>query len=177
MKKKKENLDEEILDSEEREEELEEEVKEEAEEKESEDELSEEEKLRDSYLRLQADFANFKRRAENEKLDIYKYASEKLIVKLLTVVDNLDRALAEVKEEDSFTEGVSLVRQQLLETLEGEGLEEIESDGQKFDANLHHAVLMEESEEVESECIIETFQKGYKLNDKVIRPAMVKVSK
>lgn len=134
------------------------------------------EKLKESYVRLQADFANYKRRSENEKKDIYKYSSEKLTTKLLTVLDNLDRALMLVEEDDTFTEGVKLVRQQLVEILTSEGLEEIESDGAKFDANLHHAVFMEASDEVESDHIIETFQKGYKLNNKVIRPAMVKVS-
>ena len=132
--------------------------------------------MKDSYIRLQADFENFRRRTEREKSDIYKFSSEKLVGKLLSVLDNLDRALAESKEDDSFAQGVSLVRKEFLEILQDEGLEEIESDGAVFDANLHHAVFMEKSDEVESGSIIETFQKGYKLNGKVIRPAMVKVS-
>lgn len=134
------------------------------------------ERIRDSYLRLQADFTNYRNRQEKEKQDIYKYASEKLVTKLLTVVDNLDRALNEVKEKDAFTEGIELVREDLLNILKQEGLEEIQSDGELFDANKHHAVFMEESDSVESGHIIETFQKGYTLNEKVIRPAMVKVS-
>lgn len=144
------------------------------------EEISEEsqelEKIKDSYLRLQADFTNYRNRQEKEKQDIHKYASEKLITKLLTVVDNLDRALNEEKEKDAFTEGIELVREDLLNILKQEGLEEIESDGVLFDANKHHAVFMEESDKVESGHIIETFQKGYTLNGKVIRPSMVKVS-
>jgi len=137
-------------------------------------------RLKDSLLRLQADFTNYKRRVENEKADIYKYAAESVITKLLPVLDNFDRAFKEVQEEDkedAFTKGVELIRQDLDKILVQEGLEVIEADNQKFDANLHHAVFMEESKDVESEHIIETFQKGYKLKDKVIRPAMVKVAK
>lgn len=173
-KKKKENLEEEIQKKKETENLENEEVKEEI--KEQDEVISELDKVKDSYIRLQADFENFRRRTEREKSDIYKFASEKLIGKLLSVLDNLDRALAEAKEDDSFTQGVSLVRKEFLEILQAEGLEEIESDGAVFDANLHHAVFMEKSDQVESGSIIETFQKGYKLNDKVIRPSMVKVS-
>lgn len=144
---------------------------------ESNQENKEYEKIKDSYLRLQADFANYKRRQEKEKQDIYKFASEKLITKLLSVLDNFERALVGVEKEDKFVEGIKLVQKELEDILKSEGIEEIESDGKLFDANLHHAVFMEESDEVESEHIIETFQKGYKLKGKVIRPSMVKVSK
>ena len=144
------------------------------------EEISEEnqevEKIKDSYLRLQADFTNYRNRQEKEKQDIYKYASEKLVTKLLTVVDNLDRALNEEMDKDAFAEGIELVREDLLNILKQEGVEEIQSDGEVFDANKHHAVFMEESDSVESGRIIETFQKGYTLNGKVIRPSMVKVS-
>lgn len=135
------------------------------------------EKLKDSFARLQADFTNYKRRQEKEKQDIYKYASEGLVVKLLSVMDNFDRALKDADEEDTLTKGIIMIRSELENILTQEGVEEIVSDNEKFDANLHHAVFMEENDEVESEYIIETFQKGYKLKDKVIRPAMVKVSK
>ena len=147
---------------------------------ENEESVDENAKLKDSLLRLQADFSNYKRRVEKEKADIHKYAAESIITKLLPVLDNFDRAFKEVQEEDkedAFTKGIELIRQDLDKILVQEGLEVIESDNQKFDANLHHAVFMEENDEVESEHIIETFQKGYKLKDKVIRPAMVKVSK
>lgn len=158
----------------------EEEIKEESSSNENEESVDENAKLKDSLLRLQADFSNYKRRVEKEKADIHKYAAEAIITKLLPVLDNFDRAFKEVQEEDkddAFTKGIELIRQDLDKILVQEGLEVIESDNQKFDANLHHAVFMEENDEVESEHIIETFQKGYKLKDKVIRPAMVKVSR
>lgn len=135
------------------------------------------EKLKNSFQRLQADFTNYKRRQENEKADIYKFSTEKLVLKVLPVLDNLERAINDIKEENTFTDGVKLIKNDLEKVLKDEGLEEIDSTNQKFDANLHHAVFMEDSDEVESEYIIETFQKGYKLNEKVIRPAMVKVAK
>lgn len=135
------------------------------------------EKLKDSFARLQADFTNYKRRQEKEKQDIYKYASETLVVKLLSVMDNFERALKDANEDDTFTKGIVMIKEELSNILTQEGVEEILSDNEKFDANLHHAVFMEDNDEVESEHIIETFQKGYKLKDKVIRPAMVKVSK
>lgn len=141
------------------------------------DDNSEIQKLKDSYLRLQADFANYKRRNEKEKQDIYKYASEKLITKLLSVEDNLERALGQGQDDDPVVQGIMLVQKELMDILKSEGLTEIKSDGQPFDANVHHAVFMEESEEYDTEHVIETFQKGYKLNEKVIRPAMVKVAK
>lgn len=134
-------------------------------------------RLKETIARLQADFINYKNRSEKEKSIIYSYASEGIITKLLTVVDNFERALNTVTQEDSFTEGMRLIQEDLLKTLKSEGLEEVKSDGEKFDPTLHHAVFMEDSEDVESEHIIETFQKGYKLKDKVIRPAMVKVAK
>ncbi|NLW53022.1 MAG: nucleotide exchange factor GrpE [Tissierellia bacterium] len=134
-------------------------------------------KLRDTIARLQADFQNYRNRTEKEKSAIYKTANESLILKLLPVMDNLERAIASEKEHDAFYEGVKLIHQDMMKVLENEGLTKIESDGELFDPNLHHAVFMEESDSVESEHIIETFQVGYKLKDKIIRPAMVKVAK
>lgn len=128
------------------------------------------------YQRLLADFENYKKREEASKADFKKFAQSSLIEKLLPVIDNLDRALAKADEDDAFVEGVIMTRKELMKILENEGLEEIESDGCEFDHNVHQAVLAEENDEVEENHIIETFQKGYILNDKVIRPSMVKVS-
>ena len=153
-------------------EEIEEEIKEEPK-ADSENEAS----LKESLARLQADFINYKNRTEKEKSNIHKYANEGLILKLLSVVDNMDRALANADEEDSFVAGIVLIRDEFLQVLENEGLKEIESDGAKFDPNFHHAVFIEENDEVESKNVIETFQKGYMIDEKVIRPAMVKVAK
>ena len=143
------------------------------------------EKYKDQLQRLQAEFSNYKKRTNKEKEDTIKYASESLITKLLPVLDNMDRAsnnMEELKEEDNeqikaFIEGFELIKNDFVNILKDEGLSSIESDGKEFDLNYHHAVLMEESEGVESNHVIETFQKGYILNGKVIRPAMVKVSK
>ena len=124
-----------------------------------------------------ADFANYKQREEASKADFKKYACSNLVEKLLPVLDNFDRAIASASEDDPLIKGVVMTRDEMLKILENEGLEEIPSDGEVFDYNVHQAVLSEESDTVESDHIIETFQKGYKLNDRVIRPAMVKVAK
>lgn len=134
-------------------------------------------KLKDTIARLQADFQNYRNRTEKEKSAIYKTANESLILKLLPITDNLERAINSEKEHDAFYEGIKLIHDDMMKVLENEGLTKIESDGELFDPNLHHAVFMEESDRVESEHIIETFQIGYKLKDKIIRPAMVKVAK
>ena len=131
----------------------------------------------EKYQRLMADFANYKQREEKSKADFKKFASSSLIEKLLPVLDNFDRALKDKDMEDPFVKGVIMIRDEFLKTLKSEGLEEIESDGCVFDHNLHHAVMTEASDTVKEDHIIETFQKGYTLHGKVLRPAMVKVSK
>ena len=131
----------------------------------------------EKYQRLMADFANYKQREEKSKADFKKFASSSLIEKLLPVLDNFDRALKDKDMEDPFVKGVIMIRDEFLKTLKSEGLEEIESDGCIFDHNLHHAVMTEASDTVKEDHIIETFQKGYTLHGKVLRPAMVKVSK
>ena len=129
--------------------------------------------------RLQADFINYKKRVEKEKSEIYLYANEKIALDLLSIVDNLERAMEasdnKVADEGLY-QGIQLVMKQLKETLIKHDIEEIEALNQPFDMNFHHAVMQEESE-VESNTVIEVFQKGYKINTKVLRPAMVKVSK
>ncbi|MBW4827324.1 MAG: nucleotide exchange factor GrpE [Clostridiaceae bacterium] len=147
-------------------------------EKELENKAKEIEDLNEMYLRLQADFVNYKKRVEKEKESIYSYASEEIINSLLPIVDNFERALSSsTNKEDSFYEGMDMIYKQLLEVLEKNGLEEIEALHCEFDPNYHHAVFQEESEEHEEGIVLEVFQKGYKLNDKVIRPSMVKVAK
>ena len=132
---------------------------------------------RERLLRLQADFANFKKRTEKDRQDTIKFANEKLILKLVDVVDNFHRALeTEREEKDSFYEGMELIFAQLTVVLKEEGLEEIDPKGQAFDPNFHDAVLSEESETVPSGHVIETMRKGYTLKGRLIRPAMVKVA-
>lgn len=133
------------------------------------------EELTNLVQRTQADFMNYKRRTEEEKQTISLFANERLLIELIDVIDNFDRALAQDNtENNTFLEGVSLIRKQIYNILEKNEVTEIDTSI-KFDPNLHYAVMMEESDE--SETILEVFQKGYMLKNKVIRPAMVKVSK
>ncbi|NEW05171.1 nucleotide exchange factor GrpE [Paenibacillus sp. SYP-B3998] len=130
-------------------------------------------------LRVQADFDNFRRRARAEKEDFAKYASLKLIEQLLPVVDNFDRALTsskETKDFDGLVKGLDMTFRQLDQLLGQEGLKPIESIGQPFNPEFHQAVMQVESDEHEEGIVVEELQKGYILKDKVIRPAMVKVS-
>ena len=136
----------------------------------------EDEALNVKYLRLMADFQNFKRRTEKEKSDIYAFANEKIVSELLNVIDNFERALALGQEGDSFVEGMSLIFKQLQGVLEKAGVKEIEALGQEFDPNFHNAVMMEDTDEYESGKVSEVLQKGYTLNNRVIRPSMVKVA-
>lgn len=137
---------------------------------------AEEEALNTKYLRLMADFQNYKRRTEKEKNDIYAFANEKIVSELLNVIDNFERALDAGDSGDSFVEGMNLIFKQLQGVLEKAGVVEIEALGQDFDPNFHHAVLTEDSAEYESGKVTAVLQKGYLLNNKVIRPSMVKVA-
>ncbi len=129
-------------------------------------------------IRLQADFMNFRKRAEKEKKDTINYASEEFICTLLPIVDNFEVAMnVEGKMEDSFYKGIQLIYKQFEDVLQSHGVRAIEAVGKEFDPNIHHAVFMEESEDYESGKVIEVLQTGYILKDKVIRPAMVKVAK
>ncbi|EEU12560.1 co-chaperone GrpE [Anaerococcus vaginalis ATCC 51170] len=141
------------------------------------DSSEDENEFKEKYQRLLADFTNFKKREEKARADFKKFASSNLIEELLPVLDNFDRALKDQDSEDSFVKGIMMTRDSLWKVLEKEGLEEIESDGVEFDPNFHHAFQTEENEDFKSNYIIETYQKGYKLNDRVIRPSMVKVAK
>ncbi|MCT4621188.1 MAG: nucleotide exchange factor GrpE [Marinisporobacter sp.] len=140
----------------------------------------EKEELNSQYLRMTADFQNYRKRVEKEKSDIYQFANEKLILDLLPIVDNFERAVKSYKDEgkdESFTQGVEMILQQFLDVIKKNGVEEIEALEKEFDPNFHHAVMQEESDEYESNTVIDVFQKGYVLNGKTIRPSMVKVVK
>jgi molecular chaperone GrpE len=127
------------------------------------------------YLRLMADFQNYKKRVEKEKRDLYSYANEKLMNELLAVVDNFERALDHDADE-GFKEGIEMIFKQLQDVLEKSGLAEIPALGEEFDPNVHSAVMTEETEEYESGKVSGVMHKGYTLNGKVIRPSMVKVA-
>ncbi len=133
----------------------------------------------DKYVRLMAEFQNYKKRVSKEKSDIRQYATEKLITELLPVLDNFERALASKAEDDpaGYAKGMELIFTQMKTAFEKSGLAEVEAQGQDFDPMKHNAVLTEECEELESGKVSKVLQKGYLLNDKVIRPAMVAVTK
>jgi molecular chaperone GrpE len=136
---------------------------------------------RDRILRLQADFENTRKRLEKEKLDYLKFANEGLIAELLIVLDDLERAvdLAETKHQDlsAFLKGVEMILAHLYEMLKDYGVKPIEAQGKLFDPNLHEALMQAEDNEKPEHTVIEEMQKGYFLNDRVIRTAKVKVSK
>lgn len=136
----------------------------------------EDEALNTKYLRLMADFQNYKRRTEKDKGDIYAYANEKIVSQLLEVVDNFERALEHECSDESYVEGMKLIFKQLTGVLEKAGLEEINALGEDFDPNFHNAVMTEDNDDYDSGKVTEVMQKGYKLNSKVIRPSMVKVN-
>ncbi|HLS35458.1 MAG TPA: nucleotide exchange factor GrpE [Bacillota bacterium] len=133
----------------------------------------------DRMLRIQAEYDNYKRRTQKERINERKYQAQDLANELLPVLDNFERALqVEITEENKgIFEGIQMVYKQLLEALASQGIEPIEVEGKQFDPNLHHAVMQTEDENYESNEIVEEMQKGYMLKDRVLRPSMVKVNK
>jgi grpE len=133
----------------------------------------------DKYLRLYAEFENFKRRKNQEIETNNIYKSQKVITEILPSLDNLERALqvdSDNEEVKALRKGVEMVYEGILNALKSEGVEVVETENVQFDPNIHHAVMQGEESDKESGVILDTFQKGYKLKDRVIRPAMVKVN-
>lgn len=133
--------------------------------------------MSEKYLRLLAEFQNYKKRTVKEKEDACAYGTEKLMVELLKVLDNFERALETTCADENYAKGMELIFRQLQDTLQKAGLEEIEALGKEFDPNFHNAVTTEENPDYESGQVSGVLQKGYTLNKKVIRPSMVKVNK
>jgi molecular chaperone GrpE len=135
----------------------------------------------DRILRLQADFENTRKRLEKEKQDFAKFANEEIILELLTILDDLERAvdLAESKHQDlpAFLKGVEMILAHLYEVLKEYGVRPIEAKGKPFDPHYHEALMQAEDKEAAENTVVEELQKGYLLNDRVIRTAKVKVSK
>ena len=132
-----------------------------------------------NYLRAMADFTNFKRRRQEEFESHVQFANQELILKLLPIMDNFERALQAAQEKHSFdalAEGVSLTLRQLQESLEKEGVKPIEAVGREFDPMMHEAVMRVESDEHPDNTVVEEVEKGYTQNSRVIRPARVKVA-
>lgn len=138
--------------------------------------------LNDKHLRLAAEFDNYKRRTLKERQDLLNYATENLIKELLATVDNLERALGYVQGEEEgsdreeLSEGVELTYRSLLQALEKSGVKPVEAEGQKFDPKLHEALRQVPSDEHEPGVILEVYQKGYLLKDRLLRPALVSVA-
>ncbi|MBO9607782.1 MAG: nucleotide exchange factor GrpE [Paenibacillaceae bacterium] len=131
------------------------------------------------FLRAQADFDNFRRRSRLEKEEFAKYASAKLIEQLLPIFDNFERALQsskEAKDFDSLVKGIEMTFRQMEQVMAQEGLSVMQAVGQPFNPEHHQAIMQVESDEHEEGIIVEEIQKGYMLKEKVLRPAMVKVS-
>ncbi|RAV26059.1 nucleotide exchange factor GrpE [Staphylococcus warneri] len=133
----------------------------------------------EKYLRLYAELENYKRRIQNENKINKTYQAQGVLTDILPTIDNIERALQIEGDNDSFKslqKGVQMVHESLLRALKDNGLEEIESEGQSFDPNVHQAVVQDDNPEYESGVITQELQKGYKLKDRVLRPSMVKVN-
>ncbi len=130
----------------------------------------------DKWLRVTAEYQNYRTRTIKEKEEIYQNANAKFIEGLLEVIDNFERAMQTRPENDKFADGIELIYKQFLAVLEKNHVKEIPAKGEKFDPVVHMAVQMMPVEGMESDMVAEVVKKGYTLNDKVIRPAMVVVS-
>lgn len=137
------------------------------------------EELTDRVRRQMAEFDNFRKRTEKEKTQMFETGAKSIVEKILPVVDNFERGLAAVTEEEKgtpFVEGMEKIYKQMMTVLEEAGVKPIEAVGQEFDPNLHNAVMHVEDEEFGENIIAEEFQKGYKYKDTVLRHSMVKVA-
>ena len=140
----------------------------------------EHDQLWDKYLRLQADFDNYKKRSFKEKGEFIKFANEGLIIELLSILDNFERGIKSVEQKHDFDllhQGVDMISKQLHVLLESKGLKRIKAVDEKFDPHLHEPLDIIEDENVDREMVVEELQSGYLLNERIIRPAKVKVVK
>lgn len=136
-------------------------------------------KLNQQYIRLAADFDNYRKRQEQERENLLKFGTENALKKMLEVLDNFERgekALEKVDDCQQVKDSFNLVHKQVLETLHKLGLEEIDAEGKEFDPNFHEAVMQTPTSEHPEHTIINVMQKGYKVGDKVLRPALVNVA-
>lgn len=131
------------------------------------------------YLRLYAEFENYKKRVARDKEELVKYGNESLLFELLPAIDNLEMALKHASNDvaSGLVQGVEITHRELLKTLEKFGLRPIEAEGKPFDPAVHHAMSQVEKNDVKEKTVVEEFRKGYMLKDKVLRPSLVSVSK
>lgn len=164
----------------------EEEIKEDVNQEEEKDEKAEEQAnplekeladTKEQLLRVTAEYANFRKRSEKEKNESYAYATAKTVGEILTVIDNLERALSNEQEDyEGLKKGVQMTYDGLMASLEKLGVTAFGESGDQFDPNFHNAVMHVEDDSLEANVITDVFQKGYKINDKIVRPAMVKTA-
>ena len=132
--------------------------------------------LQDRLLRRQAEFENFRRRAERERAEMLEYANTESVRAILPILDDFERALKVECADKEYVRGMELIYQRLSDALKKLGLEPIDSAGQKFDPHVHHAVDMVETDEAEDHSILDEYQRGYNFRGRLLRPAMVKVA-
>jgi len=138
--------------------------------------LAERADLQDRLLRRQAEFDNFRKRAERERADVVEYAATETVRTLLPIADDFERALKVESADKEYARGMELIYQRLVAALTKLGLEPIVAEGQPFDPNVHHAIEMVETDDVEDHTVIGEFQRGYNFRGRLLRPAMVKVA-
>ncbi len=138
--------------------------------------LEEKNELVDRLLRRQAEFDNFRRRAERERAEVLEYANTETVRSMLPILDDFERALKVESTGKEYARGMELIHQRLSDALKKLGVEPISAKGLKFDPHIHHAVEMSETDDVEDHTILEEYQRGYNFRGKLLRPAMVKVS-
>ena len=136
-----------------------------------------EDELTEMLQRVQADFENYKKRVEREKAEFSKFACDSLISEILTVLDNFELALANKDKPEDFVKGVDLIYSEFFSILENKGLQKIESLGKEFNPNFHEALMQDKKEGTKPGMVIEEFQKGYMIGDRVLRFSKVKVSR
>ena len=138
--------------------------------------LAERAEFHDLVLRSQAEFQNFRKRVDKERLEFAEYSSTEAVRALLPIIDDFERALKVESADREFSKGMHLILQQLYESLKKLGLEPLVAAGQPFDPHVHHAVEMFETADVPDHTILEEYQRGYNFKSRLLRPAMVKVA-
>ena len=137
------------------------------------------EELQDRVRRQMAEFDNFRKRTEKEKAQMFEVGAKSIIEKILPVIDNFERGLASIPEEEAgsaFADGMNMIYKQLMNELEQAGVAPIEAVGEEFDPEYHNAVMQVENDELESGTVAQELQKGYTYRDSVVRHSMVKVA-
>jgi molecular chaperone GrpE len=138
--------------------------------------LEEKNDLQDRLLRRQAEFDNFRRRADREKAEVIEYANSESVGAIVPILDDFERALKAGNNDSEYARGMELIYQRLADALKKLGLEPISAKGQKFDPHVHHAVDKVETADEEEDTILDEYQRGYNFRGRLLRPAMVKVA-